>query len=809
MRYLWILSLSFLWLFATLTAGAVEYTEGLPIAMSVKVSNTSVIPGRTVSIDITATDVDYELAPNGYIKRRINDPVTLSWEATGGTISKFAIGNNPAKLTWQSPAKEGVYAVYITAVDSGRYAADRPVRQMTEITVSMGGNFKPSIRVGANPQIIQLDRYNRCTITAQIIGKDVAGKTIRFFTTRGVLSATTAVSDANGTASVRLNADNRDIGTAVVSASFGNTNATTTVEICPTSPAVPWPPDLPGIPLPSPNSQGVLIDVDPAALPADGYSTAIVTVRVADYRGHGVAQQLVMFRTTLGRIQSYAITSPYGYASVRLIAPTVPGTGVVAAYIGALKGYATVTFTPVNVPPPPAATPAATQRVFLTLDPTTLQADGAAKARVEALVLDDQNRAVVNTPVLFSTSLGALQNTTVNTGPDGRAVTSLTAADRPGLATVTAQVGQITAASQLTFQGNAAAGAGLELRSWNGQLTNFVADNWLFRQVQTEGGTQAGSAQSLAILNPNGTIAKEIPIGKNSVFLRDQFGVTRGYCMETAENKGKVVLLRADGSDARIINMDLPLGSHFVDAQYADPKGNILVSIAQPDGTRPEIRFFSQDGTPILALRDGLEALPVMLLDGDGHLAVSLLGGTLRWYNFDGQLLGEARRTDGLTARKVAIGPNAEWVAVAASQDGQTENRPRVTVFSRQGTQLATFDIDAQRLVTAGKNLVAATAERTALLNVATRRVEWSLTYGFERFLAINNVGIIAGFRDAKTNALISRLAVVRLSDGQMLASQDFADLQAINAVLPPNDQQLVVVVTQSFSLRFPLPAEK
>ncbi|HEY3418667.1 MAG TPA: invasin domain 3-containing protein, partial [Armatimonadota bacterium] len=580
---------------------------------------------------------------------------------------------------------------------------------------------------------------------------------------------------------VTLTVTEQDAGTATVAASFLNSTATVNLSIVTRDndggggPVIITPPPY--------TSNGLLIDINPPTLPADGQSTAAVTVRLTDQRGYPITQQPVLFRTTMGQVQPYGITNYYGYATVRLVAADTPGTGYVTADAAGLRSFTPVVFYDARPQPTGGTTTAATMRVFLTIDPNTLIADGTSRARIEALVLDADGRAVVNTPVLFAATLGRLQPTSVNTGADGKAVTTLYAADRPGTGTITAQVGQVQAAGQFLFQAvGQGGGQGLDVRSWRGQSSSFVSETLVLRQVHVEGNQQGATTSTLLVLDNTGRTVREINIGDRSILVYDQYGIVRGYGLENEQN-AQVQLLRPDGSSLRTVTVNLPLGSHLVEARYAEPGGQLVVTQANPDGSRPELDYYSPTGASLLTLQNGLEALPVMGLSGDGYLALALSGGSTRLYGPSGTLVGEARRTDGLQARQVVVGPNGNWLAVAMAPGAKSDDQPSVVVYSRQGTKIGTFPVDALQLVPAGENaLLASGPERTSYLSLASQRVEWTLAGGFERFLAFGANGIIAGLRDPKSQALVSRVMVLRLSDGKIIASQDFNDLRGINA---------------------------
>ncbi len=321
-----------------------------------------------------------------------------------------------------------------------------------------------------------------------------------------------------------------------------------------------------------------------------------------------------------------------------------------------------------------------------------------------------------------------------------------------------------------------------------------------------EAGANASTSQTLQILDDNAKVSEEFELGKTGVLVTDPYGLACGYAAEDAE-KLQVHLLHPDGSAARTLTITLPLGSHIVSALYANPAGTLLVAIANPDGSKPLLQYFSAQNELLLSLHDGLETLPVTALGADGYLAVALAGGTVRLYSPTGTL-AEARRTDGTPGHAGAVGPGGAWYAVDGASDMPTDHAPCLSTFSRQGTPLAVDELNADALVPCGSDaLVASTTEQTVYLNLLSKRIAWSLPGGFQHFLFACDYGVIAGQRDAKSKQLVSRIIIVNLKDGTPVNTQDFGDLHAVIGVLPPNDKGLVGVVTMPFSMRFPLPA--
>ncbi len=789
-------------------AQAARYAVGLPIDMNVDVGDTTVGPGQVVRLTVNAADRDTLLDARGNPAGQAEDAVTITYSASGGQLSKHSVGL-PVELAWQAPMKPGEYAIYLTADDSGRFADDPPVKRVVSLTVARAGEQPvATVRVAANPQTIWLDQRNTATITAQLFGDRAANQRVTFYATGGQLSAASAVTDRNGRATVRLTVGEHDLGAVTVTATAADSTSTTTLQVLADAPHPII--DTPPIMLPPPpvgnNPPGFTVMVNPPSIPADGESTAQVMVRLTDVRGLPIPRQHVVFRSTAGAIAPrMSVTGYNGYAVAEITAPTEPGGAYIVVDAGAMKAYGIITFTPVMTDTRPAT---GVPRVFLTIDPTEQMANGAARVRVEAMVLDSRNRPLVGTPVEFSTTLGRLQQSRLETNEDGKAVSTLIAPDRPGLAVVTAKAREITAASQMEFIGGTAAQDGLEIPRWTGQQSYFVAPNWVVRQIDLQQDTQTAVAAEMRILDEHGRGARTVQLGSTGVVISDQYGHAHGYCVEEHDT-ATVVLLKPDGTPTGTIELPLKPGSDVRDVRYAEPAGNLLVLVSQPDGTRPEVYFYSPAGEVIFKLDQGLEQLPVAALGGDGYLALALPGGTVRLYNPTGQLVYEGRRTDGLPAVLAAVGPNGDYVAVASSLTGQTERSPMVSVFGRGGgVPFTTFKLEATALTPVAQNALAvSTPERTYLLNLQARNVAWQISGGYQRLLPVGDVAVLAGHQSDDDSGLQSRITLVRLQDGRLVMSQPF-DMGIVIGLLPPDATGAVGVLSSLYAFRFKLPGK-
>lgn len=186
--------------------------------------------------------------------------------------------------------------------------------------------------------------------------------------------------------------------------------------------------------------------VTPSAIPADGVSTARVTVTLTR-SGVGQAGQTITFTTTAGSFggasSTTAVTDTNGDAWVDLTA-AVSGSDVsatvTASYASTGSASTTVTFTGLSL--------------TLTASPTSIPADGVTASTL-TLTLTSAGTALAGRLVAFTTTAGSLSAGSALTDTSGRATVTLTAppSKSSGSATVTADYRGLTRTQGLTFTG--------------------------------------------------------------------------------------------------------------------------------------------------------------------------------------------------------------------------------------------------------------------------------------------------------------------------------------------------------------------
>ncbi len=195
------------------------------------------------------------------------------------------------------------------------------------------------------------------------------------------------------------------------------------------------------MPLTAPAGSAIVLNVSTNILPVNG-SVEILAMVLEGALGTSTGNQpptvntgvgtpvhnntLVIFTTTLGRIEPAEARTEAGRAKVRLIADGRSGTATVTAISGGARATADVRI---------GAAGAA--RIAVTASPQALPATGG-QSTISARVEDQQGNGLLGVPVSFSTTAGSLAAASIVTDANGVATTTLTT---NAAATVTATAG--------------------------------------------------------------------------------------------------------------------------------------------------------------------------------------------------------------------------------------------------------------------------------------------------------------------------------------------------------------------------------
>ncbi len=403
---------------AVLTAGTLVGTAHVTATVGAAVATTTVRldPGPPWSISITPSSSQLQADGQGSITLTIRvadrfdnavaDGTQVHLTTTLGTVGPEVV------QTWGGWA----LAMFRAGTRSGEAVITaRAGDAVGTVTVLLLPGPPHFVNVSADPPAIVADGVSTATLTVTVTdihANPVSdGYQVHLVVSEGRVSPAVGLTQG-GQVTARYTAGTHS-GLAVVTATVDSRVGTGVVKL-----------------LPGPPAQ-VAVRVVPAVLPADGMSTAAVTITVSDGFGNPAADgTAVALTSTLSAINPTLATTTDGVATATLKAGVTLGTGVVTATAGAAVGMAQVEF----VPGPPAV-------IDVTAWPERIPADGVSSAVITATVSDIAGHAVADgTWAFFATTLGSMEPRLRAT--QGGVVTStLRAGTRSGTATVTVAVG--------------------------------------------------------------------------------------------------------------------------------------------------------------------------------------------------------------------------------------------------------------------------------------------------------------------------------------------------------------------------------
>jgi hypothetical protein len=288
----------------------VLFVAGAPDALSLNASPATVTPGNDSVITATLTDsLGNPLADQSIA---FNFTANNSGASLSGTTATTNI-NGEATITYTA-GSNGAVTDTIRAVCVSNTGVAGSVNidvDASAVSVMIG-----SLSITASSMEIVADGTSNTAIRARLIdidGNPVSGRTVAFTTSYGTLSSASAATGPTGIAEVVLTSDTRT-GVAVVMASIAADAFSDQVEVQ----FVPGPPV-------NANSS---ITVQPSSIPADGTSTAEVTVTLADANGNpvlnGTQVELYASRGTITTGNPAPTAS--GRATFTIQAPLTTGT---------------------------------------------------------------------------------------------------------------------------------------------------------------------------------------------------------------------------------------------------------------------------------------------------------------------------------------------------------------------------------------------------------------------------------------------------------------------------------------------------
>ena len=241
-----------------------------------------------------------------------------------------------------------------------------------------------TVTLTVNPTSIKADN-GVSTSTATATVKDANGNLVKVgnetvkFTTSGDVKFTPITTAANGngdgtyssTISSSKTADTETITATTSNGKFGTATLTETAG----------------------SANGLALKLNPTTVPADGTSTSTATATVTDSLGNGVPNVTVTFGTSGDTTVSppSATTDSSGNASTTITASKTADTETITASGGGHSNTAQL------VEYGPA------KHVVVTVNPTSITADGSKTSTAKAVVTDVNNQPVLNETVVFHT----------------------------------------------------------------------------------------------------------------------------------------------------------------------------------------------------------------------------------------------------------------------------------------------------------------------------------------------------------------------------------------------------------------------
>ncbi|SUB31928.1 Invasin [Yersinia pseudotuberculosis] len=240
---------------------------------------------------------------------------------------------------------------------------------------------------------------------------------------------------------------------------------------------------------------------------ADGADTNQVDALVQDANGNAITGAAVVFSSANGAdiIAPTMNTGVNGVAST-LLTHTVAGTSNVIATIDTVNANIDTTFVA-----------GAVATITLSVPVNDATADGADTNQVDALVQDASGNAITGAAVVFSSANGAtILSSTVNTGADGIASTTLTHT-QSGVSNVVATIDTVNANIDTTFVAGAVATITLSVPV-NDATADGADTNQVDALVQDANGNAiTGAAVVFSSANGADIIAPTMNTGVNGV----------------------------------------------------------------------------------------------------------------------------------------------------------------------------------------------------------------------------------------------------------------------------------------------------
>ncbi|BFI60401.1 hypothetical protein KD5_01510 [Yersinia pseudotuberculosis] len=390
--------------------------------------DTTFVPGAVATITLT-TPVNGAVA-DGTDSNSVQAVVTDSGgnPVTGATVV-FSSTNTTAQVTTVIgiTGADGIATATLTNTVAGTSNVVATIGSITNnidttfvagavATITLTTPVNGAVADGANSNSVQ-------AVVSDSEGNAVAGATVVFSSSNATAQITTVIgtTGADGIATATLT--NTVAGTSNVVATIDTVNAHIDTTFVAGAVAT------------------ITLSVPVNDATADGADTNQVDALVQDANGNAITGAAVVFSSANGAdiIAPTMNTGVNGVAST-LLTHTQSGVSNVVATIDTVNANIDTTFVP-----------GAVATITLSVPVNDATADGADTNQVDALVQDASGNAITGAAVVFSSANGAtILSSTVNTGADGIASTTLTHT-QSGVSNVVATIDTVNANIDTTF----------------------------------------------------------------------------------------------------------------------------------------------------------------------------------------------------------------------------------------------------------------------------------------------------------------------------------------------------------------------
>ena len=401
---------------------SVKFIAGAPAAIGLSASPSSVIPGASTILTAVVTDANGNLVADGESVTLSTSPNTGNFG--GSPIVTLTTKNGYITQSYTAGNTSGTETITATATNS--------VNKLLVLTISSAAPAITRVTLSSASSSLIADGHSSTTLTATVQdsgGKGVPGALVAFATSAGVVTPTSATTNASGVATATLTSGTQVL-TAAVTASANGITATSNVGYTAGAGAA------------------VGINAMPSTVKPAGTST--VTVSVVDANGNAVSNEPVTLSFT---------AKGSGTPSLSAVSGSTDANGLLAVTYtaGSSNGTDTILAT---------SSKGKTSSSNITVSNTTVIGSITTSANsgsipvggstvIRALVKDNNGLAAPGVTVAFATTAGTLSSPSAITDVNGIASVTLSAGTQILTASVSATISGFSSTTPVNFTAGA------------------------------------------------------------------------------------------------------------------------------------------------------------------------------------------------------------------------------------------------------------------------------------------------------------------------------------------------------------------